>query len=248
MEWVSSMFVFLGTNTGLIIVCALAILVIVLAVMGKVSLKFGKNIVTFGRTKIRSCGDCILLVMSKRERYGSQKEFVLNSVLKEQMNFVEQKSMDVQGILLSSYREQMCNFAPKDTSHSEFNKQYRLYQGLLINSFCAIKDEFRRSFKENGFEEMSGQEFSHYVKNKVTLVVSIGRDPLFNLYPYEGMIVTVEERTKWLDSKINILEDICFEIFVKAKEIKLEATKKVALLDREFSKEIDELISRKENQ
>lgn len=246
MEWMSSMFSFLGTTPGVIIIIVLVILLVTLAILGKVNLKLGKNVITFGRIAKRSCGDCILLVMGKRERLDSQREFVLSRVLKEQMNFVEQKILEMQGIFLSTYRAQMHQLADKATPELEFNKQYRLYQGLLASTMMAIKDEFRRSFKENGFEEMSGQEFTHYVKSKLGIIVSLGRDHLFNLYPYEGMIVSAEQRMAWLETYMSKLEDVCFEIFVKAKEIKIEAEKKVQLLDKEFSKEIDEFIQVKQ--
>jgi hypothetical protein len=243
MEWLPSMFSFLGTTSGVIIIIVLVVLLLLLGVIGKVNLKFGKNIVTFGKIVAkRSCGDCILLVMSKRERMDSQRSFITNRILKEQMNFVEQKILEMNGMFLSSYRMQLHELADKNTSESELNKQYRLYQGLLASTMQAIKDEFRRSFKENGFEEMSGQEFTHYVKQKLGSIVSLGRDHLFNLYPYEGMIVSAENRMKWLDSKLDVLEDVCFEIYVKAKEIKVDAVKKVTTIEKEFSKEIDEFL------
>lgn len=242
MIWINSMFSFLGTIPGIIIIIILVTLLVTLAMLGKVNLKIGKNIITFGKTAKRSCGDCILLILGKRERLGSQKDFILNRILKEQMNFVEQKILEMQGVFLNSYRTQMHQLSDGEIPESEFNKQYRLYQGLMSTTMMAIKDEFRRSFKENGFEEMSGQEFTHFVKNKLGTIVSLGRDHLFNLYPYESMIIPVEKRIEWLDSYLSRLEDVCFEIYVKAKEIKIEATKKVQSLDKEFSKEIDEFI------
>lgn len=238
MEW------FVGLPIAVqITIGVLAILMIgAIAYIGKVNIKFGKNIISFGRSK-RSCGDCILLLMAKRERMESQRNFVLTRVLKEQMNFAEQKLLELQGLFLNSYRRQLHDVAGNTPVESEINKQYRLYQGILSLSLMSVKDEFRRSFKENGFEELSGTEFTHYVKNKVLTLVSIGRDHLFNLYPYEGMYISVEERTKWLDSNLSTIEDLCFEVYVKVKEIKLESRRKVKEIEKEFSKEIDELLN-----
>lgn len=226
-----------------ITVGVVAILTIgVIAYLGKVNIKFGKNIITFGRAK-RSCGDCILLIMAKRERMESQRNFVLTRVLKEQMNFAEQKLLEVQGKFLNSYRAQLHELKTNDISETEINKQYRLYQGILSMSLMSVKDEFRRSFKENGFEDLSGPEFTHYIKDKLQTLVSIGRDHLFNLYPYDGMLVSIDKRTEWLDSNMGQMEDILFEVYVKAKEIKIDSRKKAKSIEEEFSKEMDELIA-----
>lgn len=242
MEWLTSMFSYLGTTAGVIGIVVLVVLLIILAVLGKVNLRFGKNVITFGRVAKRSCGDCMLLLMAKRERMESQRIFYHNRILKEQMNFVEQKILEMNSLFLNSYREQLHELAPKDTTPTEFNKQYKLYQGLLGSTMVVVKDEFRRSFKENGFEEMSGQEFTHYVKGKLANIVSLGREHLFNLYPYDGMIVSITARKEWLDSKLSALEDICFEIYGNAKNIKRDAVKKIDEIEKEFSKEIDEIV------
>lgn len=245
MEWVTPLFTFLGTNAGIIIISVLVVLFIILAVLGKVNLKFGKNIITFGRVSKRSCGDCILLLMSKRERLESQRDFILNRILKEQMNYAEQKILDVQNILLTSYREMICEHRKEGTSALEENKQYRLYQGILGTALIAVKDEIRRSFKENGFEHLGGLEFSNYVKNKFATLVSLAKDHINNLYPYEGMLVSMEDRMKNIERLESRLEDWCFELFAKAKDLSIEAKKKAELLSKEFSKEVDEFLQGK---
>lgn len=212
-----------------------------LAYLGKVNIKLGKNIITFGRMAKRTCGDCILLIMSKRERFDSQRNFVLNRILKEQMNFAEQKMIEVQNLLLTSYRE-MLNRKSKDSTGFEENKQYRLYQGILASAFIPIKDEIRRSFKENGFESLSGSEFVLYTKTKMQILLAMGKSYINDLYPYEGMFVTIEDRRKNLEQITPRLEDICSEVFTKAKDIRIDANKKVGSLEKDFSKEIDELL------
>ena len=240
------MFSFLGTSAGIIIICIVVILFIALAIMGKVNLKFGKNIITFGKVAKRSCGDCILLIIGKRERLESQKNFILNRILKEQMNYAEQKILDVQSLFLTSYREMVCRKRKQESTSQEENKQYRLYQGILSTALMAVKDELRRSFKENGFEHIGGVEFSNYVKNKVSTLISLAKDHINNLYPYEGMIVTIEDRMNNLTKFEDRLEDWCFDLFTKAKDISIESKKKAESLDKEFSKEIDEFIMHRE--
>lgn len=242
MEWITSMFSFLGTSAGIIIICIVVILFIALAIMGKVNLKFGKNIITFGRQSKRSCGDCVLLIIGKRERLDAQKNFVLNRILKEQMNYAEQKLLDVQSLFLTSYREMLCKRRKQGDSSQEENKQYRLYQGILSSALMTVRDEIRRSFKENGLEHLGGVEFSNYVKNKVATLISLAKDYINNLYPYEGMYITIQDRMSNIVKLEPKLEDWCFDLFTKAKDIAVESKKKAEALDKEFSKEIDEFL------
>ncbi len=237
MEW----FIGLPLAVQIISVILFLLLLFGLGYIGKVNLKFGKNIISFGRTSKRSCGDCILLLMSKRERFDSQRSFIIGRILKEQMNFAEQKIVEVQNTLLTSYRD-ILNRKSKGVTGPEENKQYRIYQGVLTSAFFSIKDEIRRSFKENGFENLSGAEFSTYVRSKLVSLVALGKSHINDLYPYEGMLVTTEDRMKNLDAMLGKLEDICFELYIKAKDIKLDAKKKVELLEKEFAKEMDEFL------
>lgn len=241
MEWLPSMFSFLGTTSGIVIIIVLVVLLVTLGILGKVNVKFGKNIITFGKIAKRSCGDCILLLMSKRERLDSQRNFVSSRILKEQMNFAEQKIIEVQNTLLTSYRD-ILNKKSNGITGPDENKQYRLYQGILSSAFMAIKDEIRRSFKENGFEHLSGAEFSTFVRAKLGALIAIGKSHINDLYPYEGMLVTVDNRMKNLDAMTSKLEDVCFDLFIKAKDIKTDAKKKVESLEKDFSKEIDEFL------
>jgi len=238
MEW----FVGLPLAVQIISVILFLLLLFGLGYLGKVNLKFGKNIISFGRLAKRSCGDCVLLIIGKRERLELQKNFILSRILKEQMNYAEQKLLDVQSLILTSYRETLSKKRKQDSNSQEENKQYRLYQGLLSSSLVTVKDEIRRSFKENGFEQLGGVEFSNYVKNKTLTLISLAKDYINNLYPYEGMLMTLEDRTALIGKHESKIEDWCFDLFTKAKDTVIEARKKADALDKEFSKEIDEFL------
>lgn len=219
--------------------------IIAVAYIGRLTIVMGGPKISFGRVGRRNCGDCILLLMSKRERYELARDRTENHVLKEQMNLAEQKLLSVQSILLSSYREKLRVNRENNPNYNEENKQYRLYQGILGNALMSVKDEIRRSFKENGFVHLSGSEFSNYVKEKTKSLTSIGRDHVIDLYPYADMIVTIDDRLDNLDQIAPKLEDICFELFQGAKQIHKESMDALVRLNNEFSAEIDELVERK---
>lgn len=216
--------------------------VVALAFLGKFSIQMGGPKISFGRSRRRNCGDCILLMMSKRERYEVSRDRIMNSILKDQMNVAEQKLLAVKSLLLSSYRDTLRERRDGDPNVDEENKQYRLYQGVLGNALMSVKDEIRRSFKENGFVDLSGTDYSLYVKDKVATLTAIGRDHVIDLYPYSGMVVTVEDRIKNLDKIAPVLEDICFEMFQKAKDIDKEALRQLNKLNEEFKDELNDFV------
>lgn len=62
--------------------------------------------------------------------------------------------------------------------------QYRMFWGLSNDALnIQMKDEIRRSIKENGFYELNGNDFSQYVKNQTKVLISIFRKHIINLYP-----------------------------------------------------------------
>ena len=158
------------------------------------------------------------------------------------MNVAEQKLLAVKSLILSSYRDTLKERREGDPDIDEENKQYRLYQGVLGNALISVKDEVRRSFKENGFVDLSGTEYSLYVKDKVATLTAIGRDHVTDLYPYSGMTVTVEDRIKNLETIAPTLEDICFEMFQKAKDIEKDALRQLNKLNDEFKDELNDFV------
>lgn len=224
---------------------ALALALVLLGVFGRATITFNKGVPKIVLEKNRSCADCILLIFGKRERLEYRKRMIENTILKDQMNFAEQKILEMSSILTTSYREDLSKARTGNPNLAEENKQYRMYEAILKNAMMLVKDEIRRSFKENGFEYLSGSEFSAYIKNKVNTLVAIGRDHVVNVYPYEGMIVPIEKRLEELQNRLPKIDDLCFELFIKSKEVRLDAKKKLDILEKEFADEIDEFVEAK---
>lgn len=190
----------------------------------------------------RTCGDCILLMMTIRENYEHEKDLLMGSILKSQMNFAEQKLIELQHLIYSSYVEMFSFKKPKDFSPDEENIQITTYYGLLRDTiWVLLKDEIRRSFKENNFQEMSGMEFSGYVKNKFSSLLLVAQHNVSNRYPRYGMLITSDEREKLLINHSAKMEDMLFEIFVTAKTIKTQVLEKLEELNKKFKEELDAL-------
>lgn len=242
--WLSELIKVLGPVGGTVTALVILLALVGIAVLGKVTIRTGNGVrfISLGGARKRSCSDCVLLLLGKRERLEHRIELIESRVLKDQMNFAEQKLIEIQSIFLQMYRETLRTNSGDDPDLDVINVQYRMYQGILGNALMATKDEVRRSFKENGFENIGGAEFSTYVKDRVATLISIGRDYVLNLYPYQGTLVSSDEIDTFIDKVKPQLEDVCFEVYIKGKEIKLANRERIKELEKEFADEIEEFV------
>lgn len=200
------------------------------------NLVWNKGKLSLGGGKKRSCGDCIVILFSKGKKHEVDRNKFLDRILKDQMNFVEQKIIEIQLKTFQSFRKDVLEFGT-EIDHAEKEKQYKQYCETLKNALEIGKNEVRRSFKENGFHSLSGLEYSNYVKDKTQTLISMVKTYLIDHYPHERMVVTLDHRFANLDERM--IEDEIFEVFNKAKEVRNEAEAKVAELDEGFKKDID---------
>lgn len=191
----------------------------------------------------RSCSDCILIIFGISAKYKTEIEILEKNILKEQMNYVEQKIETLFLDLIRTYKEDQLKKLKEQSNYSLdlVDKEYIIYQEVLSNSIEVAKREVRRSFKENGFHIKSGKEFADYVKGKTKDVLAIARKHMINKYPKNALIL-IEERFSSFDEKD--FEDLMFDVYIKAKEIRIETENKIKELEIKFKEEIDRLIKR----
>lgn len=214
------------------------------------------------RKKKRSCTDCLTIILSKRHKFESlikkiykEQEKIENKILKNQMNFVEQKLVDMETMFIDFYN----TFVYKEKINKIIIKnelvQYRMFCGLLRDGlWMRIRDEIRRSFKENGYYNIGGQEFAIYVKNQFKTIISILRRHLMNLYPpNESVVVTIDKVLEFIREVEAKIEDKTFEIYIEAKKVKIDANRKIKELteqinvwEQKYHQELDELIEENE--
>ncbi len=246
-----------------IVIILLILSIVVISLWGKLTAKWGKNALGVGDTKDgspkvleaskkkvsavhkRSCGSCVLIMMGEREKYEMRMRKTQNRVLKDQMNFTEQKIIEIQSLFIDSYTENVSHKRAEEKANGrdQENIEYKVFYGLLRDSLILVKDEVRRSFKENGFFVLSGNEYATYVKDKTKYLLSILTQNIRNLYPAYGMFISTPDLIHDLESKLSKVEDIVFEVFTHAKETKGDADKSSKSLGAEFSDWIDLFIS-----
>lgn len=246
--FIDHLFVFLGSPIGVILFISILIALVLISIQGGAVIQWGKEKFVFGKSKNkRSCKDCLLIIMKSRDECEYNTSTKRNSILRDQMNFAEQKILELKGILLNDYREQLTEKRDQENVDPiEENKQYLLYNSVLTNILEITKDEIRRSFKENGFEGFNGQEFSNYVKNKAQTLISLSKTHMLNQYPYTGMIIPLAERIKRFEPMSLKIEDMTFDVYIHAKEIKVTIDKEIKQLREKFASEVDILIGVKD--
>lgn len=255
-------------NTLSVTILILGILaIVIISLKGTAVFRWGKNIIGLGKAKVsdsqdsvettedpgvppstvmikhpkRGCGDCILIIMGEREKYELKMSGALNHVLKNQMNFVEQKLTDIQALFTNMFMEQINKINAK-VNEDSYEAQYKLYYGLLRDCLITIKDEFRRSLKENGFSELSEVEFSFYVKNKARNILSIMSQHTRNFYPTRGVVVGYEKILDNIEKRSNDIQDILLSIYMNAKQVVIETDKEINRMKIEYSQWVDNFI------
>jgi len=199
----------------------------------------------FTRNQRRTCGYCALLMLNTVSNALKQKKQITDNILDEQMKYVELK-MEVLIIgFLQSYRDDQVKFRVKELAPDYIleNKEYLLYREGLQNAMNLVMREIKRSFKENGFHEKSGKEFSDYVKEKSAELISITKKYMMNSYPNENMIVPLKYRFEMLDC--NVILDNIFDVFTNAANIINNSESDIRMIDEEFKKSMDELANNK---
>lgn len=243
--------------------------VVVISLKGSAVVKWGKNLVGLGtkaqespseeeskkgstetsasltstgvpKQPKRSCGDCVLIMMGEREKYELNMSKKVDRILKTQMNIVEQKLIEIESTLINGFNEKL-NIAKEDKT--EIEMEYRLFYGLLRDALISVKNEIRRSFKENGYYELSDNEFNVFVKDKTKVIISMISQHLRNLYPSRGSGVYISDIIVMLESKQNTFHGYLSDVFVQAKQVIIDTDTEVNELKRSFSEWVDDFVN-----
>lgn len=244
----------------IITIIALVLLVsalIIIALRGKLGIKVGNKSINLGWNgekkprrddtppstvsiaQKRSCGDCILLLMAGREKYEIRIRRAHDRIMKTQMTFAEQKLIEIQ-TRISNNVSYKINESIKDKSTTvEELVQYKLIHCLLKESLLNIKDEIRRSFKDNGFNNLKGSEFSWYVKERTQVISSMLTQYMKNIYPDRGGVLRLSKILESTENETIFLSGIINDIYSYAREVRIETDERIKDMQKEFSIWID---------
>lgn len=190
----------------------------------------------------RTCGDCILLLMGEREKFELKMRKETNKIMKTQMTFAEQKLIEIQTKVSNNISGIIHQSIEEKSTTVEESVQYKLVYGLLKDSLLNIKDEIRRSFKENGFYDINGSEFSWYVKERTQVISSMLTQYMRNIYPDRGGVLQLHKILKCIEEEVTFLAGIINDIYSYAREVRVECDEKVKELQIQFGKWVDNFI------
>lgn len=230
---------------GIIIFLFAILITIVGRNMNFVVVFFRKMGSLFKRKNKLSCGYCALIMLNSVSDSVRKKKEIKDNLLDDQMKYVELKIEVFVSNMLQSYKKDQKQFR-KNNENPDYvmeDKEYKLYKEGLKNTIELVIREIRRSFKENGFHQKSGKEFADYVKEKSAELISIAKNYTMLYYPSDNMIVPLSYRFEKLDEKE--IEDLTFEVFIKAKEIINNAEIKIKEIENQFQKTMDEIANNK---
>ena len=196
----------------------------------------------------RTCGDCVLILFGIREKYEYEDRRLDSSLLRLQMKFAEQKIQEAIFFLSQSFSDDIRILGEGEDGDKKVI-QSALYCEALKNGMLSVKDELRRSFKENGFVSFSEREFTHYVKEKTITLLTIIRAYLNQHYvDCDSTIVHLKKRFERMD-KYNIqkFEGWVFDVFINAKDIIDDIEKKKKINHENFKNEINEFVKKGQN-
>jgi hypothetical protein len=236
-EWLATLP--LGWQIGLPII--IMVLLVAISIWGNAAVKWGKNRIGFGKHKDSPCAKCRQMVMLLSLKYKTERDILQDSILRDRMNYAEQKVHEADLFLGASYRQMLTKYR-KDGEPVDLDAEHQqqiLYEETLSNALRKVLTELRRSFKENGFEHMSPVEYTQYCKEKTSTLISIGRKYVKDRYPYEGMVIPLEDRFESLD--INQMETFVFNIFDRAREVITDTRKRIKELDEQYDKDMKAL-------
>ena len=229
------------------LVLALAVVVgaIVISRLGNMFIHWGWFKIGFGRRpKARSCKDCATILMGKAVKYFSHV-MIKRNVLEEQMTFASHKLDGIQLKLIQDHRTALAKARAQPTQPDleTENIEYVLVKELSSNATDLVKKEIRRSFKENGFPQMTGREFSDYVKDETSTIIGLLTRYIMDSYPLYGMMVPLTDLLSLVNR--DYIEDIIFEIYSFAKQVKNTSLRAIEEDEKKLAADIDEFIKAK---
>ena len=192
----------------------------------------------------RTCGDCILILFGIREKYEYSRRQIDTDLLRHQMKFAEQKIQEAIFFLAQSFNDDI-RVSGNEASSSRKVTESALYCEALKNGMLSLKDELRRSFKENGFASFSEGEYTQYVKDKTKILLTTVRSYLNQHYvETDETVIKLRDRFEKMDKfHISKFEGWVFEVFSNAKDLGEETIKNKRNLENKFRADIDKFVN-----
>lgn len=149
------------------------------------------------------------------------------SVLVRQMNYADEKQMEIKTILIDSYAKLLTNKKNKiqimtDVRNTQEFRTYKMVVELMLKE-CIVEKTLKKSLRENHLAEKSVESWEIFIHQKADITYGLFKDYLDNHFPEGGMINRPE-----LDGLYSQNEDqikkLIMSIYRYAREVTIEVS------------------------
>jgi len=225
---------------------------VIVSLWGGLSFQWGKKTIRLGyKGKGNNCMDCSRYVRITQTKVNREIATLENKKLKDKMNYVEHKLLGLKSIIFQSFSKAMhAKGAYSDgltglSLDMKESQECNLFEARLGEIMQIMKDEIRRSFKENGFHEISEVEFSVYINGQTKTLSHMINSYLAANYPRQ-MILTLDEVQDLFEILHRDMEDIIEYVYRNAKEVELDTEQKISVLENQYELTIDNFATEKQ--
>lgn len=193
----------------------------------------------------RSCVDCLSIIFgeekiyyAKQNKIFKEQEKIDNNILKNQMDYAEQKLAEIESSFIDFYNSLIYKKRTPDINIIPLLIQNKLFYSLICDSiYLRMRDSIRKRFKSEGYYEISSFEFTNCVKIFSQSIYSLFKQTMVQLYPPNGhMFISLDDVLRFMEEYVSVFEDNIFEMVIHAKKVKNEAIEKIKELDNELVK------------
>lgn len=206
----------------------------IIALKGRVVIGWGKKKIGIGKDSVkeRTCMDCSIHHRSAAAATNFKITRVESSIMKNKMNNAEQELLDLKRNMYTNFSK-IVKTQKVDNIESEM-KEFNTRIRLILND--VVKDEIRRSIKENGFHQKTGDDFVRYIDGQIKVINDLIEDSLLLYYTNET-ILTISAAVK--DNLAKVVKSIYFE----ARAIELKAVTKIKKYEKEYDDKLTKYIN-----
>ena len=202
--------------TFVVSIIVVTIGIILVCTFGSLKVNVFNKVIQLGKKKHRSCTDCMMITDAERKKLMVIVDKLQRGIMKKQMDYAEDRLIDIKELLLGKVL----------VTHVARTFVFDVISCILMS----LKDEIRRSIKNNGFFTCSESDFNDYIVN---------RNHIFNEIIRKNMNV---HDVGFKDIAFN---EIIRDIYSHAKTYKEEDEKEINSLEETYYKWIDDFVKTK---
>jgi hypothetical protein len=193
---------------------------VILIILFRKNIKFNlsKGEINFSDRNSLNSSDVIMEVFTRAVDTAARTTSIkLKGILSDQMNYLDEKLLLIEDILLNAFRKEFSVKTEGDNIPS--HQEYLFFYSLVSLVKEEIKRDIRAIFIRNNFSSYSEQEFSDYIKEKNQWVITRVNMFLRDMYPSDKMVVSYEELEVGLKESYEKIDAILTQVFKKAVSI-----------------------------